>query len=151
MVRPVSERPGDRRIDGPGGRAVLVEWFRLGRGLFGIDRRVGQDAATHARVSELDRGGAVVAQRVVAVTGVDDAVAVLSERWVTDAVPDARPAQPPVESFCARCGVLRTARGRRGLVERIGLAPNLAIDARRTTFDVYACPTCGSCELFLVD
>ena len=169
MPRAVAERPTDLRVEGPGGLGVLVEWFCKGTGIFGVDRRCERAGATHGRLTSFGPGGKVSAQRVLLADGIDSAVDAITNGWATDASPlpvailpaDSVPAailpadrEPvgkpgPARSHCERCDLDRKYEGRQRLVERLGLTLDLAIDTQAFVVELYACPACGSLELFM--
>ena len=136
------------RITGPDGAAVIVEWFRKGTGVFGVDRRCVRAEATHGRVTITGPRSTVESQRVIPEHEVDAAVATARSEW-----PDgsAGLASKPVlgDTTCARCDAKRIFEGEQGLLTAVGLALNLGMSSEKFRVEVYACPSCGSLELFL--
>lgn len=148
VVRPVNERPSDLRITGPDGAAVVVEWFRKGTGVFGVDRRCIRAEATHGRVTITRPGGSVDSQRVVVESEVDAVVASARSGWPTPApIPAPGPTHTP--STCPRCDLDRAFESEQGLLTAVGLALNLGVNSEKFRVEVYACSSCGSLELFL--
>ena len=149
VARPVEARDGDLVVPGPGGSRLLVEWFRKG-GVFSTDRRVEEDRATHARVTEQRVDGSTVVQRILPT---DDVASFVAERrTVWQSGPLDTPHAVPVAGFASRCpycDTTRAHRGQLGFVERVSLGVNLSFNEKRTTFEAYDCPRCGSVELFV--
>lgn len=146
MPRNVMLLPFDRRIDGPNGESLLIEYFRPAKSFFSTDKRVPPErGGTHARVTEQDVAGNVVAQSIIEVSGADAYLCDLRARWAAAAQSEPRPA---IASRCSYCDVAREHRGRHGFIERLSVGFDLSLDSRRAEFDVYACSRCGSIEFF---
>lgn len=153
MPRSVRPAPHDRRVEGPRG-ALVIEYYRPARGFFSVDRRLPPGGgATHARITEQDPDGRMRRQRAVTLAEVEAIV----DAWSATGAAEAEGAPPvaarevaavTVVSRCPYCALDRERRGRKGFVERLSLGYDLSIDHRRTEYDVYACPGCGSIELF---
>ena len=151
------------RMAGPHGQEVVIEWFKKGRGPFGIDRRVARTrGATHARVTQNSATGAPVRQWIELAAKVDTIVAEVSVAWsknvssnsvIADATnfPEKRPAgigPRPVRSRCPYCDQARVSRGAQSFVQHMKISANLSFDERKARYLVFACPQCGSVELF---
>ena len=146
VVRAVNDRPSDLRVTGPAGRAIVVEWFRRGSGLFGVDRRCPRDLATHGRFTVLTANSVIDERRILPVDKVDAAVRVARAAWPASAE---LPRPAVVASRCLRCDQDRVYHGLQPLIAAIGVTLNLSVETKKFMVEIYACDSCGSMELFL--
>ena len=134
---------------------VEVTWIRQGEGRFGRDKTVSRSQATHARIEE--SGGAQAGERTVTAIEANAYVAEL-QRLQDEADEREREGEEQREealdrlaSTCPHCEIARSYEGRRRL-QSGGVGAEMVFGEMLSVSNAdvhwYACPRCGSIELF---